>query len=95
MKLLKTIYVVSLLGTLFSAGMIGFTLHQNLLLDTIFFTPLFAAFYPIALIGTAAYGLKRVVKQMSLLDLMDKAGIDAGLGGMLSSGMNFDEEDDN
>lgn len=95
MNTLKLMYIISVAGTLFSGGMIGYTIHQNLLLDTIYFTPLFAVFYPIALFGTIGYAIKHAVQNMSMFDIMEKAGVDAGLGGMLGGlgGDTMEEEE--
>lgn len=82
MNYLKSIYIVSLLATLITGGATAYTLWQGLLLDTIYMLAFFSFFYPITLIGTLAYTVKKSLQRMSLFDIMEKAGVSTGLGSM-------------
>lgn len=74
MKVLKLIYYLSAFMTLFMGIAIAYTLWEGLLLSTIMLMPFFIVFYPIALVGTVGYFVKRSLKNMSIMDMMSSFG---------------------
>lgn len=92
---LKTTYLFSVIVTLLSGATILYSVHQGHFLDLVLMTPVLAVFYPIALIGTLGYSLKRTLKKKSIFDLLQMGGGGNGISNIMSGlGESVEEEDD-
>ena len=91
---LKLIYYLSVFMTVFSGGYILYAYQYDLLLDMILVVPIFTLFYPVMLMGTAAYLVKHVLKKKSLFELAGMASGGDGLGSALSGLTQQEDEED-
>jgi len=100
MKQYKLFYLFCMLSTLVTGGAILYGYATTSLGYIIYPLPVFAATYPVTVIGTAALGLKQVLEKKSLFDLMSMAGGQeggspmAGLGGLGQPETEKEEEKD-
>lgn len=96
MNKFKIVYLISLLFTALSTGVISYGLHTGNLIQVIYALPIFALFYPLALMFTAGYMVKHTLQNKNLFDLMSMAsGSDSGDGlGMLKGIASEDGEEE-
>lgn len=84
----KLIYYLSVFSTIASFGTMAYGYYTTDLITIVMMLPIFTLFYPIALIGTVVFGIKRVLKSKSVFELIQMAGMSGkqkpgGLAGLM------------
>ena len=82
----KVIYIFSSLVTVLGFTAMAWSYLTGHLLDLLLIIPVFTVFYPIALLGTIAYTLKKAVKEISISKLLQLTGDSSGIESLMDFG---------
>lgn len=79
MKWLKITYIISTLTALLSGGIMIYGLYNQLYLMLTMVTPLFAISYPLFVVGSIIYGIKKLLERKSPLELLTGGSVNTGM----------------